>query len=100
MPGLELPGFREKSVLPDDRTTPVKAVVDARGEEIDVLTNAVSANKDSGRVREGESLILHEQVVVFDADRPVRGEAIFKADANGAAPAGVIPGARCNDASR
>jgi hypothetical protein len=26
----------------------------------------------------GEDLFLHEQVIVFDADRPVRGETIFK----------------------
>ena len=85
MSSLEIRG---KSVTADDRAA--KPVVDARGDEINVLTDAVSSNKDSGRGREGESLILYEQVVVFDADRPVRGETIFKADADGAAPAGVI----------
>jgi len=57
-------------------------VVDARRDEIDVLTNAIGLQKRTSRCREGVSLILHEQVVVFDADRPVRGETIFKADAN------------------
>jgi hypothetical protein len=56
----------------------------------------------------GEGLFLHEQVVVFDADRPVRGETsnrkpwspwtgarsetIFKADADVAAPLYTVDG--------
>jgi hypothetical protein len=70
-------------------TGPPKREVDTRGDEIDVLTDAIGLEKHTGRCREVEGLILHEQVVVFDADRPVRGEAIFKADANGATPAGL-----------
>src|SRR5882757_1558526 len=88
--------MRGKSVTADDRAA--KTVVDARGDEIDVLTDAIRLEKHTTRRGEGKGLILHEQVVVFDADRPVRGEAIFKAGANGAAPAGAIPGARCQDA--
>src|SRR5882757_9787449 len=90
--------MRGKSVTADDRAA--KTVVDARGDEIDVLTDAIRLEKHTTRRGEGKGLILHEQVVVFDADRPVRGETIFKADADGAAPAGVIPSTRCNDASR
>jgi hypothetical protein len=64
--------MRGKSLTGDDRAA--KAEVDARGDEIDVLTDAIGLEKPTRRCREVEGLILHEQVVVFDADRPVRGE--------------------------
>ena len=36
--------------------------------------------------------VLHEQVIVLDANRPVRGEGVFEAGADRAAPAGVVAG--------
>ena len=46
--------------------------------------------KRAARRGEGIGAVLHEQVIVFDADRPVRSEAVFEADADHAAPAGVV----------
>src|SRR5215475_2309500 len=59
-----------ESVLGNNRST--EPVVDAGGEEVDVLLDTVG-------LQEGESngLPVHEQVVVLEADRPVRCEAIF-----------------------
>src|SRR5215216_1330424 len=80
----------QRSVLRNDRATP--AVVDADGDEIDVLADAVGAEEDASRVDEGVGAVLHEQVVVFDAGRPVRGEAEFEARADHATPAGIVAG--------
>ena len=42
--------------------------------------------------------VPHEQVIVLDADRPVRGEAVFEADADHATPAGVVDAGADHDA--
>src|SRR5882757_9004454 len=77
-----------RSVLRDHRATP--AVVDADGDEIDVLTDAIGAEEEAARRGEGVGLVLHEQMIVFERSRPVRGEAVFEADADRATPAGVV----------
>src|SRR5262249_38295705 len=69
-----------------------EAVVDADGDEIDVLTDAIGAEEDGSRRVEGVGAILHEQVVVFEADRAVGSEAEFDAGADHATPAGVVIG--------
>src|SRR6187549_889250 len=74
-----------RSVLRDDRATPT--VVDTGGNQIDVLTDAIGGERRAGRaeqtvVGEGVGLVLHEHVIVVDAERPVRGEAVFQADAD------------------
>src|SRR6478752_5035150 len=78
------------SVLGDDRAAP--AIIDADGDEIDVLADARDIEHGAGDtgdavVEQGVGLVLHEHVIVFDAGRPVRGEAVFEAGADGAAPA-------------
>src|SRR3954447_26570068 len=78
------------SVLRDDRAA--ELVVHARGDEIDVLTDAIVAGEHATRRGEGVGAVLHEQMVVLDADRRVRGEAVFEADADGATPTGVVIG--------
>src|SRR6478672_5955956 len=78
-------GWR-KSVLRDHRATP--AIVDADGDEIDVLADAIDRGQHAGGVGEADVAVAHEQMIVLDGSRPVRGEAIFEADADSAAPAG------------
>jgi hypothetical protein len=80
-----------RSVLRDHRAA--ELVVHADRDEIDVLTDAVGARGHAGRRGEGKGTILHEQVIVFHRGRPVRSEAVLEADADGAAPAGVVAGA-------
>jgi hypothetical protein len=76
------------SVLRDDRATPF--VVYADGNEIDVLIDPIGAEEDASRRDEGVGTVLHEQVIVFDRSRPVRGEAVFEAGADRATPTGVV----------
>src|SRR5436190_941315 len=68
------------SVFCDDRAAP--AIVDADGDEIDVLADAIVAehravHTEHAVVEEGDGTILHEQMIVFDPGRPVRGEGVF-----------------------
>src|SRR6185295_9015972 len=51
-------------------------------------------------IRERIIGIAHEQVVVFDTERPVRCEAVLKSDAYGAAPAGRAGRGQFNAAKR
>src|SRR6266852_7945535 len=86
---LKLSAQRLRSVFRDHRATP--AVVDARGDHIDVLTDAVDAriNADRGKNgREADVTSAHEQMIVFDASRPVRRKSEFKTGSNCTAPAG------------
>src|SRR3954453_11329471 len=96
MPGL-VPGMTTArgafSVLRDDRAA--ESVVDAGGDQINVLADAVSARERADRRQravggERDVMAAHEQMVVFEADRPVRRKAVFDADADRAAPAGVV----------
>src|ERR1700712_3358899 len=82
--GLSLFRFdgSRSSVLRDDRTTPT--IVDADGDEIDVLTDALVEHQagradsgDSAVAREGVGAVAHEHMIVFDSCRPVRGEAVL-----------------------
>src|SRR5689334_20834288 len=79
------------------RSVRAELVVDASGDEIDILTDAAlgheQARSEDGAVAdEVIGPVLHEQVIVFDAGRPVRGEAIFQAGADRGTPTGVIDG--------
>ena len=89
-PGLLCFTSIAKSILRDDRAA--EPVVQAGGDEIDVLTDAIGAEGSAGRRGEVIGTVLHEQVIVLDANRPVRGEGVFEASADRAAPAGVIAG--------
>jgi hypothetical protein len=77
MPGPEVAGISGKSVLPDDWSTPVEAVVDASGDEVHVLADRVRAEyaadrDDSGTQntcrREAATMVTHEQVIVLDCN--------------------------------
>src|SRR5262249_11258965 len=76
-----------RSVAGDDRTA--ELVVDAGGEEIDVLLDVVGAGRNASRRDERVILRAHEHVIVLDAGRPVRREAVLEADADHAAPTGL-----------
>src|SRR3979409_1945796 len=87
MPGLNGVWIYEiRSVPRDGGATPVEAVIDARSDHIDVLTDAIRAIEQAGRRGEGDIAIAHEQVIVFDADRPVRCETKLKTGTDRATP--------------
>ena len=80
-----------RSLVPsrDRGRAPTKAVVEAQGNHVHVLSNPVVDDACKARIDPGEGIvrISHPQMVVFSTDRPVRREAVLKADAEGAAPA-------------
>src|SRR5665647_2577565 len=45
-------------------------------------------NRRSSSIVKGDIAGAHEHVIVFNSERPVRGEAVFEADADHATPAG------------
>src|SRR5689334_17704218 len=81
------------SVFRDDRAAP--AVVHANGDHVDILTDALVREQRAGErtaSSTGDERVIaaaHEQVVVFEADRPVRREAEFGAGADDTTPAGI-----------
>ena len=68
------------SVPGDDRTAP--PVVDADGDEIDILTDAIGPEERACGVDERVGAILHEEVIVFDDNgaHPGMAAAEFVAD--------------------
>src|SRR5687768_15351881 len=76
------PVCRKRSSVPRDGRA-AKAVVDTGSDHIDVLADTINASNDSGGpsnpVRDHrEVAISHEQMVVLDANRPVRCKAVFQ----------------------
>ena len=79
MPGLQFAG--EKSVAGRyRRTITAEAVVHAHGDHVHVLVDATVSASSKGGYDERIVGVAHEQVVVFDAGRPVRSEAILESD--------------------
>jgi len=66
--------FRIKSVAADRRSA--ELVVQARGEEIDVLLDMVGDQEAGRRI---DVPVAHEEVIVFEAERRVRSEGVFDA---------------------
>ena len=93
-PGLSLSvtssaGLRNRGAEPsvsggDWRAEAAEAVVQADQSDIDILANALALEEDPARGQVDRARV-HEQMVVFDADRPVRVEAVLEADADRAA---------------
>src|SRR3979411_3531890 len=80
------------SVLRYNRTTPT--VVHAHRDQIDVLTHAVGPNQsacgpnerdNTSRVKPHGS-VAHKQVIVFDAERPIRRKAKLKSGTDRSTP--------------
>ena len=67
--------------------TKSEAVVHAHGDHVHVLVDAAGRSSKGG-YDERVVGVAHEQVVVFNAGRPVRSEAILESDPHGGAPAG------------
>src|SRR5690348_14240779 len=98
MPGASsFAGGLRKSVA---GAAPAEAVIDPQGDHVHVLADPVERTCHDGiDDRERVVRVTHEQVIVFDAGRPIRREAVFKSGAYGAAPAGRTD--RCDaDASK
>src|SRR3954470_7135792 len=82
-------GNKKRSVAPYGRAAPAKAVVHAYGDHVHVLADPIERTGND-RIDDGERIVCvaHKQVVVFDAGRPIRCEAVLPSDAHGATPAG------------
>src|SRR6476620_1363133 len=66
-----------------------EAIVDAHGDHIDVLGDPVECTGNDGiGYRERIVCITHEEVIVFNAGRPIRSEGPLPSDAHGTTPAG------------
>src|SRR6267142_5967235 len=93
MPGLKVCRRQEiRSVPPDDRAT--EAVIDARSDHINVLTDRVGAEYAAGRDArqnacrcERDVAVTHEKVIVLDRNRPIRCESEFEARSDDTTPA-------------
>src|SRR5262249_6767932 len=80
-----------RSVLGDHRAA--EAVVQTDEAHIDVLADIVSESHSvDARREEDDVMVAKENMVVFDADRPVRGKADFQTGADRAAPPGLVIG--------
>src|SRR6201996_3219997 len=75
---------RKRSEAAEQRAA--ELVVDAGREQVDVLLDAVRAET----AVEGDVLAIQEDMVVFEAERPVRSEAVFDAGADRGTPTGVV----------
>src|ERR1700724_2219355 len=80
--------MRPRSVLRDHRATP--AVVDARGDHVDVLLDAVGPREYASEISEVVGVPSHEQMVVLNTSRPVLREGEFDTGADRAAPASLF----------
>src|SRR4051812_4160926 len=90
-PGLLCFASLARSVLRDDRAA--EAVVHPGGDEVSVLLDVVVAGVDAREHADASEVVVvgaHEQVIILDAERPVRSEGVFHAGANRAAPAGLL----------
>src|SRR5215831_2190645 len=67
----------EGSVFRNDRAAP--AIVRAHARDVDVLLDALGARERASRRGQIDRAPGHEEVIVLDANRPVRGEADFHA---------------------
>src|SRR3954454_15929490 len=72
------------------RATPAKSVIHAQREHIHVLADPAVEETNNTQIGSGERIvaIAHEQVVVFNAEGPIRSEAILPSNTHGGAPAG------------
>ena len=83
--GLDDP-FADRSVFGDDRAA--EAIVHADSAQIDILADAQGRAYAAADRRQRDVAVVQEDVVVFEADRPVRREAELDTGADRAAPAG------------
>jgi len=83
------------SVPRDERSA--EAVVDARGDHVDILTDALAVIEHRAECRvidHRDVAIAHEQMILFERERPVSRERIFAACSDHATPAGLAAAIR------
>lgn len=69
------------------RPVATEFVVEAQGDHVHVLADPVGRTGKQGvRDRERIVRITHEEVVIFDACRPVRREAVLPSNTRGTTP--------------
>src|SRR6202042_869908 len=66
--------FRISSVARNHRSA--ELVIHARGEEIDIFLDMVGDQEAGGRI---DVRVAHEEVIVFEAERPILREGVFDA---------------------
>jgi hypothetical protein len=76
---------------------PVEVVVHASRDKIHIAADPIST-KDGGSSwnKKRRVAVAHEDMIVLNGNRPIRGKAVFEADANCAAPLRVIAGRSYN----
>src|SRR3569833_3454811 len=71
-----------------------EAIIETEGQHVHVLADSGAEDRHSSGSNlaccEGGVVTSHPEVVVFDTERPVRGEAILPADTQGTTPARVF----------
>jgi hypothetical protein len=97
-PGPSLSTLMMGLVLRDHRAA--EGVVHADGANIDILADAIDGRKGAGARVGGDIAAAHEEMVVFEGDRPMRREADFDASAHGAAPTGFAGAVEQRDRRR
>src|SRR4051812_44962438 len=85
--GLSTINSRACSVPRNNRVRTAKTVIHPKRDHIHILADAVDGTGKK-RIRDRERIvrITHEEVVVFDTERPVRREAVFPTDTDGTTP--------------
>src|SRR6478752_5672982 len=74
-----------------------ETIVQPKCDHVHILTDPVAEKGDApwrDHAREGRVVTPHPEMVVFDAERPIRRETVFPADTEGTAPARVTCGVR------
>src|SRR4051794_12850977 len=85
------------SVFRDNRAAP--AIIDVHGHHVDVLPDRVVTRERAAHAGEGHIVVAHEQVIVFDAGRPVRRERKVDAGSDCGTPTGFVRAIK-NEAAR
>src|ERR1700733_10035101 len=94
-------GPKPRAVLRDHRAT--ERVVDAHRAHVDILLDILGTIETSKGIDEVLAAAAHEEMVIFDRDRPARREAGFKAGPDSATPtrfAGLIEDGTDREANR
>src|SRR5262249_6555241 len=89
--GLKFTGEEHSQLTGRDRRAPsAEAIVQAHQTDVDVLTDAFRLEEGTGQDGDVDVASAHEQVIVCDAQRPVRREPKLQARADRAAPTGIV----------
>src|SRR4051794_20825996 len=76
----------------DRRTVAAEAVIQPKRDHVHILADSAAGEDEpcgSNYACECRIVTAHPEMVILDAERPIRREAVFPADTQGAAPARV-----------